>query len=83
MTDSKWRIWEAKCLLLLQTQGLEDGSLTKAVYQEAELRKWPGLGREICIEIGIPDINTHIMRKKDTQAALKESNYAHMRSLFE
>ena len=86
MTDSKWRIWEAKCLLLLQIQGLEDGSLAKAVYQEAELRKWPGLGREvreICKEIGIPDINTHIMKKKDIQTALKKSHHAHMMSLFE
>ena len=85
-TDAQWRIWEAKCMLLLQIQGLEDGSLVISVYHEAELRMWPGLGREvreICKEIGIPDINTHIMRKKDIQIALKKSHHAHMMSLFE
>ena len=86
MTDAKWRIWETKCLLLLQIQGLEDGSLAKAVYQEAELRKWPGLGnevRQICQAIGIPDINIHFMRKKDIQIAIKKSHYEHMMALFE
>ena len=86
MTDVKWRIWEAKCLLLLQIQGLEDGSLAKAIYQEAELRKWPGLGREvsqICREIGIPDLNIRSLRKRDIKTALKKSHYAHMMSLFE
>ena len=86
MTDAKWRIWEAKCLLVLQIKGLEDGSLAKLVYQEAESRGWPGLGKEarqICQEIGIPDINIHNVRKSDIQKALKISHHTHMMSLFE
>ena len=86
MTDAKWRIWEAKCLLLLQIQSLADGSLAKLVYQEAESMGWPGLGKEvrqICQDIGIPDINIHRTRKSDIQNALKKSHYAHMMSLFE
>ena len=85
-TDAKWRIWEAKCLLVLQIQGLEDGSLAKLIYQEAESRDWPGLGKEvrqICQDIGIPDINIHIVRKADIQKALKISHHTHMMSLFE
>ena len=86
MTDVKWRIWEAKCLLVLQIKGLEDGSLAKVVYQEAETRGWPGLGKEvkeICQNIGIPDINIHNIRKSDIQKALKISHYTHMMKLFE
>ena len=64
MVDSKWRIWEEKCLLLTQIKTLPDGSLAKITYMEAESRGWPGLGREvrqICQEIGIPDINCHLV----------------------
>ena len=85
-TDAKWRIWEAKCLLVLQIKGLEDGSLAKLVYQEAESRGWPGLGKEvrqICQNIGIPDINIHIIRKSDIQKALKISHHNHMMGQFE
>ena len=60
MVDAKWRIWEAKCFLLTQIQALEDGSLAKITYLEAESRGWPGLGREvkeICLDIVIPDLN--------------------------
>ena len=73
MVDSKWRIWEEKCLLLTQIKALPDGSLAKITYMEAESRGWPGLGREvrqICQEIGIPDINCHLVRKKDIQKAI-------------
>ena len=86
MVDSKWRIWEAKCLLLTQIQALEDGSLAKITYLEAESRGWPGLGREvrqICLDIGIPDLNKYQVRKKDIQKAIQKSHYSDMISLFE
>ena len=75
-TDAKWRNWEAKCLVVLQIKGLEDGSLAKLLYQEAESRGWPGLGKEvrqICQDIGIPDININIVRKSAIQRALNIS----------
>jgi hypothetical protein len=84
-TDAKWRSWEAKGLLVLQRTGLEDGSLAKLVYQEAEYRGWPGLGKEvtqICQNIGIPDINIHVTRKSDIQKALKISHHNHMIGQF-
>ena len=86
MTDSKWRIWEAKCLLLIQIKALPDRSLAKVAYQEAESRVWPGLGqevRQICANIGLSDINKYQVRKPDIQKAIKASHYKDMMSLFE
>ena len=50
----KWRIWEAKCLLLKQIQELDDTALAKKICQEADDNGWPGLRaevREICTQI--------------------------------
>ena len=66
MIGAKWRIWEAKCLLLKQIQLLEDTALAKRVCQEAEARGWPGLNQEvgeICKQVGIQDINKHNISK--------------------
>ena len=62
MVDAQWRIWEEKYLLLTRIKSLQDGSLAKITYLEAEANGWPGLGQEvrkICLAIGIPDINLH------------------------
>ena len=86
MTDFKWRVWEQKCLLLTQIKNLPDGSLAKIIQQEAELQGWPGLGREvkqICTNIGIPNINNHAVLKRDIQKAIKISHYDHMMGQFE
>ena len=86
MTDNKWRIWEAKCLLLTQIKALPVRSLAKVAYQEAESRGWPGLGqevRQICANIGLPDINKYHVRKLDIQKAIKASHYEDTISLFE
>ena len=84
--DIKWRIWEEKCLLLLRIKDLEDGSLAKMIYQEAEDNGWPGLGREvrlICKDIKIPDLNIHRMMKKEVQKAIEVSHYEDMMSQFD
>ena len=86
MTDFKWRIYEEKCMLLLQIKCLEEGSLAKIIYEEAELNSWPGLGkdvRQICLDIGIPDLNCNIMTKQDIKKAIQHSHYEHMMQLFE
>ena len=57
----------------MRIQSLEDGSLAKVIYQEAEEKGWPGLGsevREICQELNIQDLNKHIMEKIDIQKAI-------------
>ena len=47
MLDMKWRIWDAKCSLLVKTQCLDDKALAKQIYLEAETNNWAGLGREV------------------------------------
>ena len=86
MVDCQWRIWELKCLLLIQIKALPEGSLAKITYIEAESKGWPGLGqevRQICTAIGLPDINQHQVGKKDVQKAITASHYKNMMSLFE
>ena len=82
----KWRIWEEKCLLVIRIQNLEEGSLAKQIYEEAENRGWPGLGKEvtdICREIQIPNINTHKVSKTVIQKAVENSHWEDMMSQFD
>ena len=39
--------------------------------------------RQICLDIGIPDLNIYQVRKKDIQKAIQKSHYSDMISLFE
>ena len=51
---------------MLATPALEEGSLARLVYQEAEENGWLGLGMEvrlICKELNMPDINKYRMKK--------------------
>ena len=41
MRDSKWQVWEEKCMLLMRIQNLEEGSLAKIVSQETDNNGWP------------------------------------------
>ena len=64
----KWRIWEAKILLVLAIWGQEDSCLARQVLQEQVRMGWPGLAREvrnICHKIGLPDatIDEEIIEK--------------------
>ena len=73
MIGAKWRIREAKCLLLKQIQLLEDTALAKTVRQEAEARGWPGLNqevREICKQVGMQDTNKHNISKSKIKEAI-------------
>ena len=82
----KWRIWEYKCLLLLRIQSLDEGSLARIIYQEAEEKGWPGLGRDvrdICQEIQIPDLNKYRMAKKEIQRAIEQSHHDDIMTQFQ
>ena len=57
--------------------------LAQKIYEQAENKGWPGLGRdvqEICEQINIPNLNTHNMRKSDVQKAISRSHYEDMMS---
>ena len=72
----KWRIWEAKILLVLAIWGQEDSCLARQVLKEQVRMGWPGLGREvrdICQKIGLPDATNEEVQleKEDVKEAIK------------
>ena len=76
----KWKVWEAKCLLLKQIQNLDDTALAKRVCLEADARNLPGLKQEvryICSEIGIKDIDK--VSKSQMKDAIFYSHYKAMK----
>ena len=82
----KFRIWNQKCQLVLQIKQLDEKSLARQIYEEAEEYNWPGLGkevREICEEIQLPDINKYNIEKTQIRDAIYEAHYKSMISLFE
>ena len=58
--DMGLRVWREKILLVLFIRNLEDNTLSKQVYEEQKIRKWPGLAKEtsqICSDLDIEDCN--------------------------
>ena len=66
----KWRVWEAKVLLVVAIWEQEEDCLAREVLEEQVRMDWPGLAREvqdICKEIGVPDVtDTRNRVDKDT-----------------
>jgi hypothetical protein len=55
-------------------------------HEVVESRGWPGLGREvrqICQEVGLPDINIQNVLKKDVKKAIQMSHHEDMLGQFE
>ena len=55
-------------------------------HEEVESRGWPGLGREvrqICQEVGLPDINIQNILKKDVKKAIQMSHIEDMLGQYE
>ena len=73
----KWRIWLQKCLLLRRIKMKDETALAKKVYLESIKYGWPGLARDvknICLKIGIPDLNYHDNTKVNIKKAIR-ANY--------
>ena len=83
MIGMKYRVWQSKLLLLRRIKGQSVTSLSRQILEEQQTYKWPGLSaevRDICAEIGIPDLNYH-----DTPAGhiKKAILHHHDRNVFE
>ena len=55
-----FRVYEEKIRMILFIRGLDEESLSRKVYEEQKLNKWPGLAYEtaqICQKLGIEDVN--------------------------
>ena len=82
----KYRIWSEKCWLLVRTKELKEGALSQQVYQQAELKCWPSIGREvkeISEQIQISDLNKYNISKKEIKNAISEAHYQEMMRRFE
>ena len=81
MIGMKWRIWEAKLLLLQRIKTHEKDVLCKQVYEEGKANGWPGLWvevRDICKELGIPDMNEVAVSKVTIKNAIFKHHYDDM-----
>ena len=86
MIGMKWRIWEAKLLLLQRIKHQDKSVLCKQVYEEGKENGWPGLWgevKEICEEVGIPDLNENYATKVMIKEAIFENHYENMKAELE
>ena len=70
-----------KILLIMRIKKHEEGVLCRQIYEEGKINGWPGLGQEvteICNTIGIPDVNSQIVTKKEVKTAIFEHHYKDM-----
>ena len=72
----KWRVWQAKLLLVVALREQEEDCLAREVLEEQVRMGWPGLAteaQEICQEIGLPDVTNSKNRvyKEDVKEAIK------------
>ena len=88
LLDMSFRVWEEKARMVLFIRGLDRNSLSRTVYEEQMVNKWPGLASEtalICQNLGIEDVNlTNMEHKKYMNVFLEachKSNEEKLRSL--
>jgi hypothetical protein len=78
----KWRIWEEKICLVKAIREQEEGSLAREVLTEQLEMGWPGLASEateICKEIGLKNVCTESVEKKEIKEAIFYHHYAVMK----
>ena len=69
--DMGLRVWRENILLVIFIRNLEYNTLSKQVYEDQKMRKWPGLAKEtsqICSDLDIEDCNCTNM---DSQSSKK------------
>ena len=79
---TKWRVWEAKVMLVKRLQSQEITSLARMIYEEQLRLGWPGLAEEvkkICLEIGLPDVNQVMVKKEKVKEMIYYHHYKDMK----
>ena len=82
----KWRIWQEKIFLAQRILKLDEKTLVKRIYMEGKMMGWPGLWqevREICQELGIPDVNEKVVPKCDVRKAIVSHHMEDMKQMME
>ena len=63
-----FKVYEEKIRLIFFIRSLGEESLSRQVFEQQKLKKWPGLCKEtakICLELGIEDVNlTNLSKDK-------------------
>ena len=75
---TRWRIWEAKALMVVRLQQQDLSSLTRQVYEQQLALGWPGLAKEvseICKTVGLPDVNFNKVKKEKIQEMIFYHHY--------
>ena len=75
MISMKYRIWQQKLLLLKRIRVQSPTILSRKVLKEQKKNDWPGLSievRDICKELGIPDLNGNEMTANHIKTAIIE-----------
>ena len=76
------RIYREKIFLVGHIRKLNNNTLTKQIYGEQKLKKWPGLALEtasICSELGIEDCNITQLDKVAYEKILTQALHKKMR----
>ena len=84
MITMKYRVWQQKLLLLRRIQRQSQETLSRQILEAHQANQWPGLSAEvkdICLELGIPDINTNNMSERDIKKAGTPQQKACSRSI--
>ena len=82
LTGMKWRVMEAKVLLILAIRRQEEGGLALEVLQEQMAMGFPGLGQEvrkICLEVGLPDATTEDVQREDVKKCIQLDHLKHLK----
>jgi hypothetical protein len=75
---TRWRIWEAKILMVMRLQKQDVSSLARQVYEQQLALGWPGLAKEvseICATIGLRDVNYYKVEKEKVQEMIFFHHY--------
>ena len=87
MLDCKYRVWEEKLRLILFIRSQGKDTLSRKMYEQQKLNKWPGLADEtakICQVLGIENVNytdhNEYTYLKIVSEALHKKNEASLRS---
>ena len=82
LSGMKWRVMEAKVLLLLAIKRQEEGGLALEVLEEQMAMGFPGLGqemRQICQEVGLPDATRMDVQPEEVKKCMKLDNLKHQK----
>ena len=72
----KYQVIKEKLLLLFHIRNLEDTALAKQIYIQQLKFDWEGPvkeGRQMCLELGIPDVNSINATKQEFKVMVKEA----------